>query len=180
MTTNALRATLAVTALLALGCADTAESRMAAGHAVPEATKSVTAEDPAFHVTMKGAVEAELAGEDAVAGARYGRYHIALVGGGNPGDTPRTVISFARSGVERPAVGTYRLDRGGEMTGSLEIYGQSPREFTITGGELEITAGDGDQLTGRFSFTAREVVEEYGASAAELRGEGAFRTGGIR
>jgi hypothetical protein len=132
--------------------------------------------DATFRVALTGAIEADYAGDGAVAGARYGRYHVALVGGGGADAPPRMVISFAHEGTERPAAGTYAVGSGSPFSGSLEIYSTPQREFSIGSGELEITGVDGDELTGRFTFTAQELAEEYGAQPVEVQAVGSFRT----
>lgn len=168
--------TAAICALLA-GCGDS-DAAVSGGNAAaaPPVNAAAAQSTSWFQATVNGAVDRTLEGR-AVSGALYGRYYINMASDREEGE-PTVVIAFGRTDTGTPAPGTYTL--GGSTAsfpfGHLEIYADPQREFHITAGELEITGAAGDALTGRFSFTARETVEEYGAPSAEMRVEGTFRS----
>jgi len=130
----------------------------------------------AFEVTVRGALEMTLAGEAALGGPKYGRYHINMATKGSPGGTPVVVIAFGRQRLDRPGAGSYSLGAGGDFGGSVEVYGDVQQEFDIVSGQLVITEAHGDALTGHFSFAARELSEDYGGAQEQLQATGTFRT----
>ncbi|HEX7706628.1 MAG TPA: hypothetical protein VF701_09240 [Thermoanaerobaculia bacterium] len=74
--------------------------------------------------------------------------------------------------------GTYPLagSAADGFRGTIEIYSDPQREFDISSGELVILSSRDDVVEGRFSLTATERHEEYGAPLSEVRAEGTFRT----
>jgi hypothetical protein len=130
-----------------------------------------------FKATLSGAAEQKLDGTGALAGAKYGRYHIHMASdGGRAGGPPVVVIAFGRTDTSTPAPGTYALGAREGFDGTVEIDGTPERDFVISGGELVITKASGDVLTGRFTLTASELTEEYTATPPEIRVEGSFQT----
>jgi hypothetical protein len=141
------------------------------------AATSPATTDSSFTATLSGALERELAG-DALAGSKYNRYHINMASRATaPGD-PAVVIAFGRTDANLPAPGTYPLAAGSEdgFRGTVEVYGNPQREFDISSGELVILSSRDDMVEVRFSLTATERQEEYGAPASEVRAEGTFKT----
>jgi len=127
-----------------------------------------------FQATIRGAAELDLAGTKPVAGAKFGRYHINMASPPGSGTGP-VVIAFARQDESFPASGTYQLGSRDGFTGSVEIYGDPLREFTISSGELVITAAQGDVLIGHFNLTAQESLEEYEPEPVEIQVDGKFK-----
>jgi hypothetical protein len=130
-----------------------------------------------FEATMSGAIERELQGTSALAGVKYGRYHINLASR-REGSRQPVVIALGRNDTTVPAAGTYSLDGSDPagFSGTVELYGDPERNFEITSGELTITAAGADSLSGSYSFDARERVEEYGSPQPEIRVTGVFRS----
>jgi hypothetical protein len=130
-----------------------------------------------FEATVSGAIERELQGTSALAGAKYGRYHINLASRREGSEQP-VVIALGRNDTTMPAAGTYPLDGSDPagFSGTVELHGDSERNFEITSGELTITSATADSLRGSFTFDARERVEEYGAPQPEIRVTGLFRS----
>lgn len=141
--------------------------------AAPAAT---AVSDAAFRVVLEGAVDRVVEGTNPVSGARHGRYHIHMALPEREQGQPAMAIDFGRRDPATPTPGTYALGIDNGFRGSLEVYGDPQRDFSVSSGELVITGAEGDVLTGRFSFSARELTEEYSSQPEEIRGEGTFRT----
>ena len=124
---------------------------------------------PGFQATVTGDHALTLEGVNAMAGARYGRYHLSFSGQPGGGSGP-VVISLARGDTASPAPGTYALGDEGEFDGNIEIH-PGPVDYAIEDGELVVSAASGDELTGRYAFSARER-----AGTASVTVEGSFRT----
>ncbi|MBA4155888.1 MAG: hypothetical protein H0X65_00220 [Gemmatimonadetes bacterium] len=155
---------------------DSGNPGAAAANGVERTVGSEASEASSFHATVSGAIDRTLEGNGALAGSKYGRYHINMASRERQGGQPVVVIAFGRTDTNTPALGTYALGSGDGFRGTVEVYGDPQREFQITSGELEITGADGDVLTGRFFFSASERTEEYSSQPAEIRAEGTFRT----
>lgn len=180
-----MRSTICLLALCAAsvacgGAGDESADGPGDGYAVDAVDRTAAASSPAssFQATMSGAIERTLEG-DALAGAKYNRYHINIASRaqqGAEGAQPVVVIAFGRTDTRAPAPGTYALGGRDGFRGTVEQYGSPQREFDITSGELVITGAQGDVLTGSFTFTAVERAEEFGSPTAEVGVEGTFRT----
>lgn len=122
-----------------------------------------------FEVTVTGDVEMTVAGEGALAGARYGRYHLSF--SGQPvGDAGPVIISLARGDTASPGPGAYTLGEDGDFDGNIEVH-PGPADYAIEDGELVITSAAGDTLAGRYVFSARER-----GGVAVIGVEGSFQT----
>jgi hypothetical protein len=132
---------------------------------------------PSFQAEMSGALARSLAGS-AIAGSRYGRYHINMSSRATEGaeePQPVVVVAFGRTDTSVPAPGTYALGGREGFSGTVEVYGSPQREFDITAGHLVITSVESDVVSGSFSVTAVERAEEFDNPTAEVRVEGTFR-----
>jgi len=171
---------LATAALCAslVACGGATEDGEATSRAAnPAGTSPATpaAAAPAFRAVIEGALDRVVEGSDAVSGARYGRYHINLLSPRTESQ-PAAIIAFGRPDESTPGAGTYALGDGGAFGGSVELYSDPQREFAVDSGEIVITGAQGDQLTGTFVLTARELVEEYTSTPPTIRVEGTFKT----
>jgi hypothetical protein len=156
------------------GDADAADITMDAAAPTVVGSQAV----PSFQAEMSGAIRRSLAGS-AIAGSRYGRYHINMSSRAPEGAQephPVVVLAFGRTDASVPAPGTYALGGREGFSGTVEVYGSPQREFDITGGSLVITTVEGDVVSGSFSVTAVERAEEFDSPTAEVRVEGTFRT----
>jgi hypothetical protein len=135
-----------------------------------------SATSSSFQATTRGAIDLSVDGHDAVSGAKYDRFHINMASTRHQDGPPVVVIAFGRPGGAPASPGTYALGIPNAFRGSVEVYGDVQREFDITSGELEITGSRDGGLTGRFTFTAREVTEDYTSTAAQVEVDGTFRT----
>lgn len=136
------------------------------GVSAPETQKTT---GPSFQAAVSGDLEMTVVGEGALAGARYGRYHLSF--SGQPGgDAGAVIISLARGDTASPGPGTYTLGEDGDFDGNIEVH-PGPADYAIEGGELVITAASGDALQGRYVFSAQE---RGGAAAIDV--EGSFQT----
>lgn len=120
-------------------------------------------------MTVSGDLQLAMRGDSALAGARYGRYHLSFSGQPD-GAAGAVVVSLARAGADAAQAGTYSLGEQGDFDGNIEIH-PGPDDYGIENGELVITSAAGDVLEGRYVFSARE----RGGDAA-IHVEGNFRT----
>jgi hypothetical protein len=160
--------------MLAAACGPGSAGEQTADGTAPAAAVR-PGEGASFRATFTGAVEGEYAGDEALSDVVYERYNIALVGG-EPGNA--IVISFVRDGVTSPAPGTFVLGADGGFEAHLDVYHTAQREFDVAFGELQITRVTGGVVTGNFSFTAHELLEDaaYGTTGPEVRVQGSFVT----
>jgi len=148
-------------------CGETSPEEAAAQHA-PASASSFTAK-------VSGDLAMDLEGAEALAGEKSKRYHINMLSKDPKGAQPTVIIAFGTTDTEPPVPGTYSLTAAG-VSGSVEIYSEPQRDFTVSSGELIITKAQGDVLTGTFKLTAREEPETFGDPAAEIQVEGSFVT----
>lgn len=127
---------------------------------------AAAAADASFRAVVTGDLDLVVEGESALAGARFGRYHFSF-SGRSKGDGGIVIISFARTDTASPQAGRYRLGEGGDFDGNVEIH-PGPADYAIEEGELVITDGSGDQLAGRYVFSA---VERAGSATIAVEGE---------
>ncbi|MCK9489514.1 MAG: hypothetical protein M0Q42_08995 [Xanthomonadales bacterium] len=111
-----------------------------------------------FQATVTGASQMGIEGSTALAGAAYGRYQLAFAGQGMAGEGP-VLVSLARGDTSAPTAATYTLGDAGDFNGTVEIH-PGPAEYLIDAGELVITDGRGDVLSGSFTLTAVELGGE--------------------
>ncbi|MGY1528873.1 hypothetical protein [Luteimonas sp. A649] len=166
---------LALTGLCCLvaACGGAPGDTAAPGTSGSPATTGVQASEKSagasFQAAVSGDLEMTVAGEGAIAGTRYGRYHLSF--SGQPGgDAGAVIISLARGDTASPGPGTYTLGEGGDFDGNIEVH-PGPADYAIDDGELVITAASGDALAGRYMFSAQER-----GGAAAITVEGSFQT----
>lgn len=165
---------LAVLASLLVACGGVPAEQTAAGDSGrPQAVDAPSAPsapaDASFQATVAGDVELTVEGANALAGARFGRYHLNF-SGQQQGDGGAVIISLARADTASPQPGRYRLGEDGDFDGNIEIH-PGPADYAIEEGELVITDANGDQLAGRYVFSAGER-----AGSATIAVEGSFQT----
>lgn len=130
--------------------------------------------EPSFSLHLEGDLSGSLEGTSALAGAKYGSYHLSFAGTAQPGDT-LAIISLARTDTQAPAPGTYTLGADGDFDGNLEI-GPDHQDFAIDTGELVISRASGDALEGRLRISARERVPDDGGRGQVIEVDGSFST----